>query len=114
MFFHAANEVPDISKRRYTFSESDYTKVDLEALEMITSRDARDLRVSQRKCRFTDEAQKLATSPVYSFIICRMECRRKLALKLCDCIPLFYRPNGKSSANGVSAPPSTLAHSMAA
>lgn len=92
VFFHAAHEVPDISKQRYSFSESDYTKFEMEALEITTSQDVRELRISQRKCRFTDEARNLATSPVYSFIICRTECRLKMALKLCNCIPHFYRP----------------------
>lgn len=96
VFFHAAHEVPDISKQqRYSFSESDYTTVELEALEITTSRDARALRISQRKCRFAEEARNLVTSPVYSFIICRIECRLKLAMRLCNCIPHFYRRRGR-------------------
>lgn len=97
VFFHAAREIPDISKQRYSFAESDYTTVELQALEIITSEDVRELKISQRKCRFMDEAQKLLTSPVYSFIICRSECRLKMALKLCNCIPHFYRPRGGPS-----------------
>lgn len=94
VFFHAAHEVPDITQQRYSFSGSDYTTVELEALEIISSRDAKALRISQRKCRFTEEARNLVTSPVYSFIICRIECRLKLALRLCNCIPHFYRRKG--------------------
>lgn len=95
VFFHAAHEVPDISRQRYSCGESDYVSVELEALEIRTSEDAAALRISQRKCRFTEEARNMVTSPVYSFIICRIECRLKLALKLCNCIPHFYRNRGR-------------------
>lgn len=50
--------------------------------------------ISQRQCRFSYEAETLTSSPVYSFSICRNECRLKFALKTCKCIPHFYRPTG--------------------
>lgn len=53
------------------------------------------LSISQRQCRFTNEANSLSSSPVYSYNICQMECRRNMALQFCGCIPHFYRPNGK-------------------
>lgn len=111
VFFHAAHEVPDITQQRYSFSGSDYTTVELEALEIISSRDAKALRISQRKCRFTEEARNLVTSPVYSFIICRIECRLKLALRLCNCIPHFYRRKGGCLLVG---PPYLPCHSSVA
>lgn len=94
VFFHGPQEVPDIAKQRYSFAETDYSTVELQALETVTSADARALKVSQRKCRFTEEAHDLVTSSVYSFIICRSECRLRLALKLCNCVPYFYRRRG--------------------
>lgn len=95
VFFHGSLETADIARQRYSFGESDYTTVELQALELITSEDAKLLRVSQRKCRFTWEATHLVTSAVYSYNICRMECRLKLALQICKCIPHFYRNRGK-------------------
>lgn len=41
LYFHGAMEVPDISKQRYTFYESDYTTIELVALEIITSEDVK-------------------------------------------------------------------------
>lgn len=41
LFFHGAMEVPDISKQRYTFFESDYTTVELVALEIIANKDVK-------------------------------------------------------------------------
>lgn len=41
LYFHGAMEVPDISKQRYTFYESDYTTVELVALEILTNEDVK-------------------------------------------------------------------------
>lgn len=53
------------------------------------------LRVSQRKCRFTNEEETLIWNPVYSFGLCRMECRMRFSLKYCGCYPHFYRDRGR-------------------
>lgn len=42
VYFHGASEVPDISKQRYSFSALDYTTVELLALEILTSRNAKE------------------------------------------------------------------------
>lgn len=42
LYFHGAMEVPDISKQRYTFYESDYTTVELVALEILTNDDVKE------------------------------------------------------------------------
>ncbi|XP_058119454.1 uncharacterized protein LOC131284777 [Anopheles ziemanni] len=97
VFFHGSMEVAEISKRQYSFQESYYTTVELMALEILTSRNARDLSVRQRQCRFTHEGELLLFSPVYSYNLCRIECRMKLAFKLCGCVPHFYRPIGKGN-----------------
>ncbi|XP_063709117.1 sodium channel protein Nach [Culicoides brevitarsis] len=101
LYFHGAMEVPDISKQRYTFYESDYTTVELVALEIITNDDVKDLRIRQRKCRFMNEADVMISNPVYSFNLCRMECRMKMAMKYCGCIPHFYR---RTDRNGRTYP----------
>ncbi|KAL9697993.1 hypothetical protein quinque_001434 [Culex quinquefasciatus] len=97
VFFHGFMEVPEISKRRYSFLEAFYTTVELLALEIITSPNARELSISQRKCRFTHEADILQFSPVYSYNLCRIECRMKLAVRFCGCVPHFYRNIGKKA-----------------
>lgn len=52
------------------------------------------LRVSQRKCRYTNEDEIMRWNPIYSFGLCRMECRMRFSLKYCGCIPHFYRDRG--------------------
>ncbi|EAT39390.1 AAEL008809-PA [Aedes aegypti] len=97
VYFHGYMEVPEVSKRRYSFLEAFYTTVELLALEIKTSPQAIELSVSQRKCRFTHEAEVLQFSPVYSYNLCRMECRMRLAVKYCGCVPYFYRHVGKGN-----------------
>ena len=41
VYFHSAGDIPNISKQRYTFPESDYTTVELIALEIYTAEEAR-------------------------------------------------------------------------
>ncbi|XP_055691219.1 pickpocket protein 11 [Lutzomyia longipalpis] len=96
VYFHAALDIPDISKRRYSFDDTGYATVELTALEIRTTTDARGLSVSQRRCRFTDEAGNMEFSPVYSFNLCRVECRIRIALDVCQCIPHFYRSRTRS------------------
>lgn len=42
VYFHGAVEVPNISKQRYSFAAADYTTVELLALEILTSSNARE------------------------------------------------------------------------
>ncbi|XP_055543488.1 sodium channel protein Nach, partial [Wyeomyia smithii] len=95
VYFHGYMEVPDISEQRYLFLDSFYTTVELLALELITSTSVKELSISQRQCRFSFEADALEFSPIYSYNLCRIECRMRLALKYCGCIPHFYRNRGK-------------------
>lgn len=41
VYFHGATEIPDISKARLSYPETDYTTVELLALEILTTDDAR-------------------------------------------------------------------------
>lgn len=50
---------------------------------------------SQRKCRLEHESDVLLTSSVYSFNLCRSQCRFMMALKECGCVPYFYRNTGE-------------------
>ncbi|KMY95679.1 uncharacterized protein Dsimw501_GD17905 [Drosophila simulans] len=91
VYFHGAGDVPSISKQRYTFPESDYTTVELIALEIFTNEEARAFSTKQRSCRFNYEAEEMMTVPIYSFGLCLSECRMFFALRVCGCVPHFYR-----------------------
>jgi acid-sensing ion channel, other len=45
VYFHGAREIPEISKQKYTFPDTDYATVELLALEIFTSPDAKELSV---------------------------------------------------------------------
>ncbi|XP_017477284.1 PREDICTED: sodium channel protein Nach, partial [Rhagoletis zephyria] len=96
VYFHGAGDIPNISKQRYTFPESDYTTVELIALEIYTAEEARAFTTTQRKCRYQYEAEEMQTAPIYSFGLCLAECRMFFALKVCGCVPHFYRNHLKN------------------
>lgn len=54
------------------------------------------LSISQRQCRFSHESDVMIASPIYSYNLCHIECRMRMSLKLCNCIPHFYRSTGRS------------------
>ncbi|XP_054737920.1 sodium channel protein Nach [Anastrepha obliqua] len=91
VYFHGAGDIPNISKQRYTFPETDYTTVELIALEIYTAEEARAFTTKQRKCRYQYEAEEMQTVPIYSFSLCLAECRMFFALRVCGCVPHFYR-----------------------
>ncbi|XP_016978723.1 sodium channel protein Nach [Drosophila rhopaloa] len=51
--------------------------------------EVRNLPVAYRKCRYNDENNLEYYSPYYPSL-CRLECRIKWALSLCNCKPYFY------------------------
>ncbi|XP_066907455.1 sodium channel protein Nach isoform X2 [Halyomorpha halys] len=81
------------------FQEAMY--LDICALSTYSTEATRTLSVQQRKCRFIEESN-LEISPVYSYRLCQSECRMHLSLKLCGCIPYFYRNTGKYKVCGPS------------
>ncbi|XP_067633158.1 sodium channel protein Nach [Eurosta solidaginis] len=96
VYFHGASDIPIISKQRYTFPETVYTTVELIALEIYTTEEARAFTIKQRKCRYQHEADDMLTMPIYSFGLCLSECRMFFALKVCGCVPHFYRNHLKN------------------
>ncbi|XP_041970499.1 sodium channel protein Nach-like [Aricia agestis] len=92
-YVHGTFEVPDISKKFYHAEENYYCKVHVTATSIYTSPEAAKLTVGQRRCRFIHE-NNLPHFSVYTYTMCRMECRIRLCLHYCQCIPFFYRPIG--------------------
>ncbi|GLH02064.1 Uncharacterized protein GBIM_08113, partial [Gryllus bimaculatus] len=82
VFITGPEEVPDVATRRIDLPDLTYLSLDLQPLAIVTSKEAYDLSVSQRRCRFPHESN-LRLSSVYSYGICRMECRMRLAYSLC-------------------------------
>ncbi|XP_066260979.1 sodium channel protein Nach-like [Euwallacea similis] len=90
VYFHGAHEVPDVRRTPIFMAKDCLMQVYFEALSIISSDDTKALTIKQRKCRFYHESN-LTHFPVYSYMLCRMECRIQLSLQLCGCVPHFYR-----------------------
>ncbi|KAJ8727291.1 hypothetical protein PYW07_001410 [Mythimna separata] len=90
VYIHGPQEVPDISTKFQHSAEGYYMKLYVTALTVYTSAEAAKLSVNQRRCRFPHE-NNLKHNSIYTYTMCRMECRIRLCLKYCKCIPHFYR-----------------------
>ncbi|KAJ0179061.1 hypothetical protein K1T71_005836 [Dendrolimus kikuchii] len=93
VFLHEPQEVPDLVSRHYHSTEGFYMKLYVTAVTVYTAPDAAKLSIAQRRCRFPHE-NNLKHNSIYTYAMCRMECRIKLCLKYCKCIPHFYRNIG--------------------
>ncbi|XP_031349918.1 pickpocket protein 11-like isoform X2 [Photinus pyralis] len=95
IYLHGPYEVVDIASKSLYSPDGFFLQLYLSALTIFTSQGARELAINQRKCQFYHESN-LRHSPVYSYLLCRMECRITLSKRLCGCIPHFYRNLGLS------------------
>lgn len=89
-YIHSAYELPDISDRYFIVKPSTERDTTFRFQATVASDELRRLNPKQRRCRFMDEPTKDMASPVYSYNLCRMNCRKKLAYELCRCAPYFY------------------------
>ncbi|GLH02062.1 Pickpocket protein 11 [Gryllus bimaculatus] len=94
VYIHGPEEIPDCASRSLVLPDLTYKTLDESALALYTTAEARGLSVRQRRCRLRHESD-LELGPVYSYNLCRMECRLKQSLRLCSCVPFFYRNRGK-------------------
>lgn len=116
IYFHAPNEVMEIMDRKITLPhqrfitskyEMDVVQISQSVLPLTVQVSLESFRTKldwfftfrwfkQKNCRLPldyDEAP-LQHSPVYSYNLCKFECRIKIALKYCNCTPYYYRRLG--------------------
>lgn len=94
VYFHGPYEIADIVSKNIYSPNGYFLQLYLTGLTLFSSPATKNLGINQRKCRFYYESD-LQHSPVYSYVLCRMECRALLSKRLCGCIPHFYRKLGK-------------------
>lgn len=94
LYLHGPYEVPDVATKVIRVENGYYLQLYLSALSIFSTQRVRRLLPRQRKCKYYDESD-LRHSPVYSYVLCRIECRITLSKELCGCIPHFYRSLGK-------------------
>ncbi|XP_023945162.2 sodium channel protein Nach-like [Bicyclus anynana] len=93
VYIHSPLEVPDVASKYHHSPSYFYMKIFVTATTVYTSDEAAGLSVAQRRCRFSHE-NNLKHNSVYSYTMCRIECRIRLCLQYCQCIPHFYRRIG--------------------
>ncbi|XP_022190500.2 LOW QUALITY PROTEIN: sodium channel protein Nach-like [Nilaparvata lugens] len=91
LYIHGPYETFDIASKANFSPYMKYKTLELSALSIYSTAETRTLTIAQRKCRFSDESN-LKLAPVYTYKLCRMQCRMQLALQFCRCVPHFYRP----------------------
>ncbi|KAH1004994.1 hypothetical protein HUJ04_006075 [Dendroctonus ponderosae] len=93
IYFHAPNEVMEIMDRKDTLPHQRFLTSKYEADVVQTSQNVLPLTVEQKNCRLPLDygEEPLLHSPVYSYNLCKFECRIKIALKYCNCTPYYYR-----------------------
>ncbi|XP_045475018.1 sodium channel protein Nach-like [Harmonia axyridis] len=90
IYIHGPQEVADVATKKTHSEDGYFLQLYLNGMTLFSSDKVRALKVKQRKCRFYDESD-LGHSPVYSYVLCRMECRIRLSKQFCGCVPHFYR-----------------------
>lgn len=92
-YIHSPYELPDSSQSFFLITGRMDRDVAFSSLETTVTPEIDKLTPFQRRCRFMYEPS-VPHLPVYSFNLCRMQCRKELSFKLCGCAPYFYPPEG--------------------
>ncbi|KAL9927605.1 sodium channel protein Nach-like [Glossina fuscipes fuscipes] len=80
-----------------TWDLDQFVEVRISKKSTYTTDESRQLSISQRKCIFYDEVKLQYFPDDYTFSSCMKECRMRNAIKLCKCLPPFYRPTRNSA-----------------
>ncbi|CAK1581081.1 unnamed protein product [Parnassius mnemosyne] len=93
VFIHSPDETILSTSPSYTVDKDGFITYGFQIWSTKVSKELRATSIHVRKCRFLDEP--ISTRyPVYSYNNCLLECRIQLILKLCGCVPHFYKRTG--------------------
>lgn len=90
-FIHNKDDIMSPTKSiSLNFAYQTVTDIELIINAIVSSQKLYQLSPNQRKCIFEFESP-LKYFKTYSANLCMLACRMDMALKLCDCIPYFYK-----------------------
>jgi hypothetical protein len=100
-YVHSTDDMPTIGKDKphWEFQGSEQ-RVFVEHRQIVASPALRHLDPEQRGCLFRNEVKHRMSSggtwklPIYTYSLCKMACRSRMARRFCNCIPFFYRTIG--------------------
>ena len=84
----------DITSHYFRATDTLILLSSLNILDIVSDDDLKYLSPSHRNCKFSNEIEGLEYSHIYSYNLCRIECRMRLCVKYCNCTPYYYRRNG--------------------
>jgi hypothetical protein len=100
-YVHSTDDMPTIGRDKPHWEFRGFEQqVYVEQKQIVASPELRKLDPKQRGCLFRDEVKHDSTSagtwklPIYTYSLCKMACRSRMARSLCSCIPFFYRTIG--------------------
>ncbi|XP_046966959.1 pickpocket protein 28-like [Vanessa cardui] len=91
VFIHSPDEVTTSTTSSFGFDVEGIISFGLSVWSSRISETLRYKSLHLRKCRFPNEPIS-KRYPIYSYSHCMLECRIKVILKLCGCVPHFYKP----------------------
>jgi amiloride-sensitive sodium channel len=91
---HDGFDYPDSSAVTKFLKLSTEYLIEIIPEEYYTTNDALELSLADRNCLIFDE-KEMSDAVQYSFVNCMAECRSKITLENCGCVP-FYLPNNGS------------------
>ncbi|XP_026725637.1 uncharacterized protein LOC113492361 [Trichoplusia ni] len=94
-FIHSPYEIPTaISNPTGEVAPDVELIVDFKAVEIQASASVKHLRTEQRRCKYPDEWISDSIR-AYSFSLCQMHCRSRMAVMFCGCRPYFHIKGGE-------------------
>ncbi|XP_026326229.1 uncharacterized protein LOC113234923 [Hyposmocoma kahamanoa] len=90
VLIHSPDEIALSTTPSYSHYLKGFLTFGIQVSSIRISDNLRTSGIGLRKCRFTNEPIS-KRYPVYSYNHCLLECRIQMILKLCGCIPHFYK-----------------------
>ncbi|XP_059055766.1 sodium channel protein Nach-like [Achroia grisella] len=90
VYIHHPDEIATSTTPSYIVNNEGFTYFGVQVRSTRASSKLRDIPLSYRNCRFFDEPVG-ERYPVYSYNHCMLECRIQMIIKLCGCVPHFYK-----------------------
>ena len=99
---HSPEEVADIRGWKNTIINAvtgHITTIKVKPSQQKSEEDIRTLPVTHRKCRFEDENHDLSSFKIYNEIHCLLDCKMRIATKICGCRPWGYPGEPEENAS---------------
>lgn len=96
---HGPDEFPAVGEKGFLVGPGQETQIGVTAIDTYSADALKDMRLSNRMCRFADEFP-LDYSKEYSRSSCVIQCEHQYILEQCGCVP-FYSPAAVDPENKV-------------